>query len=141
MTEAIHETINLAMVHNNPLAEVLSYYAPTPKLTKDGRRFYMYAGYYRYMLAAGNNPRFLRARTPDELKVNKRFAWNNLIGLETHLESTLHMNIMGSPMTRQFLKNHKGNVVWEDFRGELSNAERRWLRVVQTVIRRVKAEL
>jgi len=140
-SSAVNACINLAAVDCNPFAELLSYYASSLKQTKGGRQFYMYAGFYRYMIASGNNPRFLRAKSTEELDVKKRCDWKNLIGLETHLESVLHHNLMSSLMTQQFLKNHCGAIVWEDPTRDLTYAEKRWLRVVQTVVRRVKSEL
>jgi hypothetical protein len=131
--------INLAAKNDNPLAKVLAYYHSSPKQALDGQTFHMYAGYYYYMITEGNNTRFLRATSHTDLAVKSRYSWGNVIGLERSLEAVLKHNLQQSPMTLEILKQNRSEIVWTEPDRELRNAEKRWLRVVQNVMQRLRS--
>lgn len=133
-------TINIATHSGNPLGRALAYYHSSPKYTLDGKTFHLYAGYYYYMITAGHNTRFLRAKSKADLAVKSRYNWSNVLGLESHLEAVLLYNIKQSPITMEMLKHNNGPIEWREPDRELRNAERRWLRVVQNVVKRLRSD-
>lgn len=139
MTAALSSSvINIAPRTDNPLGRVLGYYHSAPKKTIDEQTFHMYAGYYYYVITSGNNQRFLRAKDTSDLAVKSKYSWENVIGLERMLEMTLQHNLRQSPMTVEILKQHPGQIVWREPNRELRNSEKRWLRVVQNVVHRIR---
>lgn len=133
--------INIGQTAHTALGKQLSWYEPNYKRTIDGGGFYMYAGFHYFMITTGNNRRFLSAKSPSELEGAKKYQWQNVPGLETHLESVLLFNLKMNPMALQLIKSNDLPVVWyEPFR-ELRNAEQRWLRVVKRVVTRLRNEL
>lgn len=133
--------INIGQSAHTALGKQLGWYDTHLKRTIDGGEFYMYAGFHYYMITSGNNRRFLSAKTPANLEGAKKYQWQNVPGLETHLESVLLFNLKINPMVLQLIKSNDLPIVWyEPFR-ELRNAEQRWLRVVKRVVTRLRNEL
>jgi hypothetical protein len=133
--------INIGRYARTPLGRLLHYYDSTPKRLPDGKHFFMFAGYYYYLITTGESSgRFLRMKTTDELEFKRKVDWTNVPGLETHLETALSYNINRSPLALSLVRKHHLPVVWVEPDRELRNAEKRWLRVVQNTLRRLRAE-
>ena len=137
-----HRKINIAPGSGDAAASLLSYYDVSPKVNmEDSREFYMYAGLYFDLITAGDNQRFLKATTKQDLRAKKYFDFRNVIGLEDRLSRILAYNIRNHPFARQFLTQGKIEVVWETpFKDKLSNHEARWLRVVRSTLNRLYSE-
>lgn len=131
--------ININSLTSDPLGRFLSYYDTTPKMAPGGESFRMYSGYYYYCITAGDNTRFLRAKSRDDLAAKSKFVWNNVPSLQTMLESTLSLNINNSPLAYRLVVTTDHPVVWEEPDRSLSNHEKRWLRVVQNTVSRIRS--
>ena len=133
--------INIGTTAQTALGRELSYYRASSKTTPEGQRFRLYAGYYFYLITNGDHPRFLRAKRAAELKPARSIDWTNVPGIHTHLESVLGYNLrvslMAIPMLR---KTDPLPIVWEEPDRPLKVAEKRWLRVVQNVVHRLRCE-
>lgn len=132
--------INIGTTAKTALGELMGYYTANPKRLPDGKGFNLYAGYYYYLITAGDNPRFLRARSIQELTPAKRFDWTNVPGLRTHLESALLHNLRLSPIAIPLLVENTLPVVWEEPDRALKNAEKRWLATVHAVVNRLVSD-
>lgn len=133
------EIIDIGSQSRHPLAAHLSYYDATPKQLPEGKGCRMYAGYYYYLITVGDNTRFLRAATLDDLDVKRRYDWTNVPGLPRLLERALLYNLRASPLAIPYIVHNNVKVVWKENR-PLRNAEQRWLRVVQATLERIKRE-
>ncbi len=132
--------INIGSLATNALARMLHYYDPSPKQTHEGLTFHMYAGFYFYLITSGDNARFLRAQTHRELDAKRKYTWENVPGLETHLEAVLSYNLRKSPLAIPLLVQHDLPIEWNEPDRGLRNAERRWCRVVQRTVARLRHE-
>lgn len=132
--------IDVGSLATTALGRMLHYYDPTPKQAHEGFDFHMYAGFYFYLITSGENARFLRAKTRQELEAKRRYAWENVPGLETRLEAVLSHNLRLSPLAIPLLVRHNLPVVWREPDRALRNAEQRWLRVVQRTVARLRHE-
>jgi hypothetical protein len=121
-----------------PLGRLLGWYNTTPKTLHDGRMFMMYAGYQYYLITKGNNVRFLKAVSQEELSVSGKYNWENVPGLETRLSSVLALNITHNPMILSLLRGYDLPIIWTPTTGKLRNSEKRWLRVVRNTVKRVR---
>lgn len=130
--------INIGSIAATPLGKLLGYYEDSPKLDPYGNEFNMYVGFYYYLITKGDNKRFLRARTKRELEAKSKYAWESVPGLASHLESVLSLNLHRSPLAIPLLVQNTLPIVWEEPDRPLRNAEKRWLRVVQQTVRRVR---
>lgn len=139
MTDVLNApTINIHTRCTDPIAKALSYYSVGPKQTPDGLKFHMYAGFYYYIITTGDNRRFLRAKTLEELEVKRQFNWGNVMGLESILAGCLQHNLEQAPLAVEMIRQHRGKIIWDEPQRELRNAEKRWLRVVQNVVARLR---
>lgn len=136
-----HQYINIGRLARTALGRALGYYHNYPKHTQDGLTFNLYAGLYYYMITAGDNTRFLRAKHPRELEARRYFRWENVIGLESQLEAILSYNLRTSPVAIPLIIDNTLPIVWRepDHQG-LRNNEKRWLRVVTRVVTRLRNE-
>ena len=133
--------INIGQGATTALGKKLSWIDAHQKRTVDGDIFHMYAGLHYHLITSGNNRRFLSATSPSELEGAKKYQWQNVPGLETHLESALLFNLRMNPITLEMIKHNELPIVWDEpYRG-LKNAELRWLRVVNRVVVRLHNEL
>lgn len=130
--------INIATTAKTPLGRLLGYYDVGPKIDCDGHEFFMYAGLYYYLITQGDNLRFLRATSRQELEAKRKYAWENVPGLASHLEGVLSLNLQRSPMGIPLLMQTRLPIVWEEPDRDLRNAEKRWLRVVQSTVHRLR---
>ena len=131
------DVIDIGPWGKTPLKAMLSYYDPTPKQLPTGKGFTMYAGLYYYLITVGDNTRFLRAETLDDLDVKRKYDWANVPSLERQLARALEYNLHRSPLAIPFLVHQNLPIVWCE-RRQLRNAERRWLRVVQRVVEKLR---
>jgi len=132
--------INIGSLAKTALGRHLGYYHASPKSTIDGQSFSLYAGFYYYLITEGDNRRFLTATTRQELGAKRKYRWENVPGIETHLESVLSYNLRQSPMAIPLIIRHPLPLVWEEPDRALTNAEKRWLRVVQRTVDRLRFE-
>lgn len=133
-------TINIGSLAQTALGRMLNYYDPTPKVTTEGLDFHMYAGLYFFIITEGDNHRFLSAKTVKELEAKRKYRWENVPGIETHLEACLCYNLRQSTLALSLLVRHPLPIVWEEPDRALRNAEKRWLRVVQRTVDRLRNE-
>lgn len=138
----VKRKINIAPGSGDAAASLLSYYDVSPKVNvEDSHEFYMYAGLYYYLITVGENFRFLKATTKQDLRAKKYFDFRNVMGLEDRLSRILAYNIRNHPFARQFLTQGEIEVVWESpFDIKLANHEERWLRVVRKTLKRLYSE-
>lgn len=134
------DAINIGMGATTALGKRLGWYDNTLKALDDGSRFHMYAGLHYYLITEGNNRRFLNAVVPEDLKGSKSYAWQNVPGLETHLESALLFNLRSSPLIIELITQYDLPIIWEEPLRDLRNNELRWLRVVRRAVTRIRYE-
>lgn len=132
--------INIGTTAQTPLGMYLGYYNVYPRRLQDGRRFYMWAGLYYYWITSGDNTRFLRAKTLEDLEAKAYYQWENVVGLSTQLESALTYNLRNSTLAVPLIRKLDLPIDWVEPGRELTNAEKRWLRVVQNTVRRLQSE-
>lgn len=130
--------INISSFTNDPLGRFLHYYDPTPKMTQDGKGFNMFAGFYLDVATDDSNGRFLRAKTREDLKAKRDYNWSSVTTMETQLESLLTHVIRSKAMVYKLVVSSKGEIVWSEPDHALSTQEKRWLRVVRKVVRRLR---
>jgi hypothetical protein len=134
--------INIGTTAQTALGKLLCWYDVRPRQTVDDQlTFYMYAGLYFYYITEGDNQRFLRARSRQELEAKKKYRWANVKGLEHHLASELLYNLQQQPFTKHLLLNNTLPIDWIEPDRPLTTAEKRWLRVVQDTVRRLRNDL
>lgn len=133
--------INIGEGASTALGKKLSWFDSSLKRTVEGEYFHMYAGLHYFLITTGNNRRFLSATSPSELRGAKKYQWQNVPGLETHLESALLFNLRMNPLALETIKKNELPIIWYEPQRSLRNAELRWLRVVRRVIIRLRNEL
>lgn len=132
--------IDIGPSASTALGQQLSWTASFPKESVEGTRFNLYAGFYYYLITTGHHKRLLRAERLVELECVSKFQYQNVIGLETHLEATLLHNLRRHPMILQAIRDSRETIVWNDPLRGLRNRERRWLRVVRRVVDRIRRD-
>lgn len=130
--------IEIGQAAATALGRRLGWYDTSMKYTVEGEVFHMYAGLYFYLITKGNNRRFLTATAISELKGAKEYVWQNVPGLETHLESNLLHNLRNNPLIMEYIKANDLPIMWHEPHRELRNNELRWLRVVRKSISRLR---
>ena len=133
--------IEIGQMATTALGRRLGWYDTTLKQTVEGDHFHMYAGLHFYLITKGNNRRFLTATCTSELKNAKEFAWQNVPGLETHLESNLLHNLRNNELIVQYIRANDLPIMWHEPHRELRNNEHRWLRVVRKAVSRMRYDL
>lgn len=123
----------------NTRYSLLNYYdtSQTKVNPSDSLTFKMFAGLYYYMITAGDNRQFLRAKTKHDLAAKKHFDWTNVKGLEDQLASILVHNIRQYPFLVTIFAQCRHRAVWSNPLGNLANHELRWLRVVNEALKRI----
>jgi hypothetical protein len=122
------------------IGKQLGWYRDFPKTHPDGYGFRTYAGLHYYLITEGDNRRFLKAATKEELAASKRYHWENVKGLEIKLGYALKHNLKINPVALQWVRDNSLPIVWLEPFHALKNAEKRWLRVVKQVIHDLQVE-
>lgn len=138
-----HHVLEIGPAAQSALGRQLGWYTPFIKPHPDGFDYQTYAGLHYYLITEGDNKRFLKASTKEELQASKNYRWENVKGLEVKLGYALKYVLKQSPMTVQLIHQLGPDVevIWTEPFRELKQAEKRWMRVVRNSIREIQMEV